>query len=68
MEASLIYKVSSRTARDTQRNPVSTPTPPKKKNQKPKTNKKKNNKKRYPVVGLGGETETQASFVAALAV
>jgi hypothetical protein len=35
-EASLVYKVSSRTARVTQRNPVS-----KKINQKQKTNKKK---------------------------
>jgi hypothetical protein len=30
-EASLVYRVSSRTARATQRNPVSKPPPPKKK-------------------------------------
>jgi hypothetical protein len=41
-EASLVYRVSSRTARATQRNPVS-------KNQKPKTKKnKKKNKKKKP--------------------
>jgi hypothetical protein len=39
-EASLVYKVSSRTARATKRNPVS-------KNQKPKTKKKKKRKKAY---------------------
>jgi hypothetical protein len=31
LEASLVYRVSSRTARATQRNPVSKPPPPKKK-------------------------------------
>jgi hypothetical protein len=43
-EASLVYKVSSRTARATQRNPVSTPSPPKKKNKTTTTN---NNKRIY---------------------
>jgi hypothetical protein len=44
-EASLVYKVSSTTARAKQRNPVS------KKNKKPKTNKqtKKTNKKKISV-------------------
>jgi hypothetical protein len=32
VEASLIYRVSSRTTRERQRNPVSTSLPPKKKN------------------------------------
>jgi hypothetical protein len=36
LEASLVYRVSSRTARATQRNPVS-------KNQKPKNNNNNNN-------------------------
>jgi hypothetical protein len=36
-EASLVYKVSSRTARATQRNPVSKKQKQKTKNQKPKT-------------------------------
>jgi hypothetical protein len=31
LEANLVYKVSSRSARATQRNPVSTPAPPKNK-------------------------------------
>jgi hypothetical protein len=44
-EASLVYKVSSRTARAIQRNPVS-------KNQKPKT---KNNKKRIANMMGAGE-------------
>jgi hypothetical protein len=46
-EASLVYKVSSRTARATQRNSVSTPHPPKKPNKQktnlPKTTNKKTN-------------------------
>jgi hypothetical protein len=33
-EASLVYRMSSRTARATQRNPTSTPPPPKKKKRK----------------------------------
>jgi hypothetical protein len=41
-EASLVYKVSSRTARDIQRNPVSK----KKKNKKQKTNKNQKKKKK----------------------
>jgi hypothetical protein len=41
-EASLVYRVSSRTARATQRNPVS-------KNQKPKIKKKKKTKNPNPV-------------------
>jgi hypothetical protein len=43
-EASLVYRMSSRTARATQRNPVS-----KKQNQKPKTKKKKKKKKKNGV-------------------
>jgi hypothetical protein len=47
-EASLVYKVSSRTARATQRTPVSKkpkkPKPKKPKNQKPKTKTKKQKK------------------------
>jgi hypothetical protein len=43
-EASLVYRVSSRTARATQRNPVSK----KKKKQKQKTKQKKNNKNKKP--------------------
>jgi hypothetical protein len=39
-KASLVYKVSSRTARATRRNPVS-------KNRKQKTKNKKQNKKKY---------------------
>jgi hypothetical protein len=42
-EASLVYKVSSRTARTAQRNPVSKK--PKKKNQKKKKKKRKKEKK-----------------------
>jgi hypothetical protein len=41
-KASLVYKVSSRTARATQRNPVS-----KNQNRKTKQNKTKNKKKKY---------------------
>jgi hypothetical protein len=44
-EASLVYKVSSRTARATQRNPVSK-TPPKKKTNKKKNKTKKKKEKR----------------------
>jgi hypothetical protein len=45
-EASLVYKVSSRTARATQRNPVSKNKKQKTKNKKQKTkNKKQKNKK-----------------------
>jgi hypothetical protein len=40
-EASLVYRVSSTTARATQRNPVSTPPPPQKKKKKKKRKKKK---------------------------
>jgi hypothetical protein len=42
-EASLVYRVSSRTARATQRNPVS-------KNKNKQTNKNNNNKN-YPLIG-----------------
>ena len=45
-KARLVYKVSSRTARATQRNPVS-----KNKNKRPKTNKTKN-KQTKPLHGL----------------
>jgi hypothetical protein len=47
-EASLVYKVSSRTARATQRNPVS------KKNQKKKKKVKQNKKKVIQMPGSGG--------------
>jgi outer membrane biosynthesis protein TonB len=43
-EASLVYRVSSRTARATQRNPVSKKKPKKTKKQKKKKQKKKNKK------------------------
>jgi hypothetical protein len=44
-EASLVYKVSSRTARAIQRNPVSKKKKTKKKKKKKKKNKNKNRKK-----------------------
>jgi hypothetical protein len=47
LEANLVYRVSSRTARATQRNPAS-------KNQKPKKKKKKK-KKRVPRASRGGK-------------
>jgi hypothetical protein len=50
-EASLVYKVSSRTARATQRNPASKNQKPKTKNQKPKKKKKK---RRDNLSDLGG--------------
>jgi hypothetical protein len=49
LEASLVYKVSSRTARAIQRNPVSKKT----KNQKPKTkNQKKKKKKKKKIKNI----------------
>jgi hypothetical protein len=48
-EASLVYKVSSRTARDIQRNPVS-------KKQKQKQKKPKQNKKKELKTEVGRET------------
>jgi hypothetical protein len=58
-EASLIYKVSSRTARATQRNPVSKNKQTKKKTQKVqklKKQKKKRKKKKEPphFINIGG--------------
>jgi hypothetical protein len=53
-EASLVYKVSSRTARATQRNPVSK----KKKNKKQKTNKQTNKK---PTTNKNKSTNTAPS-------
>jgi hypothetical protein len=47
-EASLVYKVSSRTARATQRNPASKK--PKKKKKKTKKKKKKTKKKKKIVI------------------
>jgi hypothetical protein len=44
-EASLVYRVSSRTARATQRNPVSKKNKKQKNKTKQKTNKKQTNKK-----------------------
>jgi hypothetical protein len=45
-EASLVHRVSSRTARTAQRNPFSKKTPPKKKKQKNKKQSKEANKKK----------------------
>jgi hypothetical protein len=48
-EASLVYRVSSRTARAIQRNPVSKKKPkPKPKNQKTKTNKQTKQQQKAP--------------------
>jgi hypothetical protein len=47
-EASLVYRVSSRKVRDTQRNPVSKKKKKKKKNKPKKPKKHKQNKKKKP--------------------
>jgi hypothetical protein len=52
-EASLVYRVSSRTARATQRNPVS------KKNHTKKKKKKRKKEKRFSVGGEREATELQ---------
>jgi hypothetical protein len=48
LSSSLVYKVSSRTARATQRNPVSKNQPPPKKNKNQKTTTTKNPKNQKP--------------------
>jgi hypothetical protein len=47
-EASLVYKVSSRTARDTQRNPVSKKQKTNKQKRKEKKRKEKRKEKTHP--------------------
>jgi hypothetical protein len=51
-EASLVYKVSSRTPKATQRNPVSKNKQPKTKQNKTKQNKKQKNKRKKKASGL----------------
>ena len=48
LEASLVYRVSSRTARAIQRNPISKKKKTKKKNKKQNKTKKKNRKSQKP--------------------
>ena len=66
MEASLVYKVSSRTARATQRNPVSKnksktkPNQPKPKKLKPKPPNKQTNKQTNKKPGNASTQKTEA--------
>jgi hypothetical protein len=56
-EASLVYKVRSRTARVIQRNPVSKKTKNKKQKTKTKTNKQKKKKKEKEIQNTGKQLE-----------